>query len=252
MAYQLWRRNHDIESDVKISWRGKLSTLSRAYIHASEVGVPDAKPDQYPHQSKLPMQIARLPHPINKSPFGKWMEPTQEEILNTLDERTTVIFVDGSCKPDPGIGGAGLVIQDPSQSQWIEVKFPIQGITTMIGSEIEAIRQALKYVQHKDERVVILSDCKFAVNAIHNKSNSETYNFSIADCQQLMKELGENDVPEIYWIKGHSGIPGNERADAVAKSARFQAEFNQPEFSIPEFPWIESIFHRRMESTLDK
>ncbi|ETO00983.1 ribonuclease H, partial [Reticulomyxa filosa] len=149
-------------------------------------------------------------------------------VITIIISIVSVIFADGSCKP--GIGGAGLVIQGPSQSQWIEVKFPIQGITTMIGSEIEAIRQALKYVQQnqsdKDERVVILSDCKFAVNAIHNKSNSETYNFPVAECQQLMKELGENDVPEIYWIKGHSG---NERADAVAKSARFQAEFNQPE-----------------------
>ncbi|ETN99935.1 hypothetical protein RFI_37532 [Reticulomyxa filosa] len=62
MAYQLWRINHDIESDVKISWRGKLSTLSRAYIHAAEFGIPDVQPDQYSHSNVLPMQIAKLPH----------------------------------------------------------------------------------------------------------------------------------------------------------------------------------------------
>ncbi|ETO15454.1 hypothetical protein RFI_21910 [Reticulomyxa filosa] len=37
MAYQLWRNNHDIEIDVKIIWRVKLSTLYIAY--ASEVGI---------------------------------------------------------------------------------------------------------------------------------------------------------------------------------------------------------------------
>ncbi|ETO36802.1 hypothetical protein RFI_00260 [Reticulomyxa filosa] len=111
--------------------------------------------------------------------------------------------------------------------KWKEPTSPIKGITTMVGSEIEAIRQALEKVQfqYKDERVLILSYCKFAVNAIRNKCNSETYNFPIAECQKLMKELGDG-VPEIYWIKGHSG---NERADAVAKRARFQEEFEQPE-----------------------
>ncbi|ETN97764.1 hypothetical protein RFI_39762, partial [Reticulomyxa filosa] len=169
---------------------------SRAYIHGFEVGIPDLKHDQYPHQHKLLTQIAKLPHPI-KSPFDKWIEHTQEEILNTLDEKMIAIFVDGSCKPDQGLGGAGLVVQDPSSSKWMELQFHVQGITTMIGCEIEAIRQALIYTQHnlsgKDERVVILSDCKFAVNAIHNKCNSDTYNFPISDCQRLMKELGEND-----------------------------------------------------------
>ncbi|ETO10710.1 hypothetical protein RFI_26668, partial [Reticulomyxa filosa] len=132
-------------------------------------------PDQY-------TQIAKIPYPI-KSPFNKWIEPTQEEILNTLDEKMIAIFVDGTANQIHG----------------------------------------------KDKRIVILSNCKFAVNAIHNKCNSDTYNFSISDCQRLMKELGENDVPEIYWIKGHFGVTGNERADFVAKIARFQAEFDQPE-----------------------
>ncbi|ETO00876.1 hypothetical protein RFI_36564 [Reticulomyxa filosa] len=69
-------------------------------------------------ESKELQCIAKLPHPI-KSPFDKWIEPTQEEILNTLDERTTAIFVDGSCKPDPGLGGVELVVQDTSSSKWI-------------------------------------------------------------------------------------------------------------------------------------
>jgi hypothetical protein len=77
--------------------------------------------------------------------------------------------------------------------------------------------------------VVIPSDSKFSVNAIHNKWSSETYNFPIGECQKLLKILGESQVPEINWIKGHAGIPGNERADAVAKRVRFKEELEQPE-----------------------
>ncbi|ETO06355.1 hypothetical protein RFI_31030, partial [Reticulomyxa filosa] len=174
---------------IRLNWIVKLSTLPKTYIYAAEVGIPDVQPDQYPYSNKLPMQITKLPH-SSKSPFEKWKGPTSEEILNSLDESTIAIFADGSCRPED---------------------LDEQGITTMIGSEIEAIRQALEKVQfqYKDERVLILSGRKFAVNAILNKCNSEAYNFSIAECQRLMKELGDNGVSEIYWTKGHSGIPGN-------------------------------------------
>ena len=73
------------------------------------------------------------------------------------------------------------MIQDPSEQKWLVLELPIKGITTTIGSEFEGVYQGLKYVQehfkNQDSRVVILSDCKFVVNSILNKCNSETYNF---------------------------------------------------------------------------
>ena len=70
------------------------------------------------------------------------------------------------------------------------MEFPIRGITTTIGSEIDAIRHAIEYVganyKGTEARVVIMSDCKFAVNALHNKINSEQYNLPIIECQRLL------------------------------------------------------------------
>ncbi|ETO36823.1 hypothetical protein RFI_00239 [Reticulomyxa filosa] len=67
-----------------------------------EAGVPIAQPDQYPHFNKPLTQVLKLPI---KFLFEKWIEPTQEEILTSLDNNAIVIFADGSIKPDPGIGG---------------------------------------------------------------------------------------------------------------------------------------------------
>jgi hypothetical protein len=173
-GYNLWKRYHEIKTNEHFCWSGKLSTLSRGCILEAELGIPPITPDDKPYQNKLPMQAELLPQSI-KSPFPKWSEPTPEQILNTFDDKTIAIFVDGSTKPDPGLGGVGLVIQDPTTPRWIELEYPIVGLTTTLGCEIEAIRQGIEYViqNNADARVVILSDSKFAVNSIlNNYSNN--------------------------------------------------------------------------------
>jgi hypothetical protein len=96
----MWKKNHDIKADERFCWKEKLSTISRAYIHETEVGVPKVKPDRLPFHNKPPMQIERIPYP-SKSPFARWSEPSQEQILTSLDESTVVIYTDGSTKPKP-------------------------------------------------------------------------------------------------------------------------------------------------------
>ncbi|ETO09871.1 hypothetical protein RFI_27506, partial [Reticulomyxa filosa] len=46
--------------------------------------------------------------------------------------------------------------------------------------------------------------------------------FQIAECQRFMKDLGKQNVPEIYWVKGYSDV----QEDIVAKGARFRAEMD--------------------------
>lgn len=232
LAYNLWRKNHPIYGNKRFSWMGKLSTLSRACIHAAELKIPEVKPDTQPHVNISPVNIVPIPH-SRKSPFPRWSNPSPDEILSSLGNDCVILFVDGSTSPNPGISGAGLVIQDPSLDSWIELEYPIKGITTNIGCEIEGIRKALEYIimnyKEKEHRVIILSDCKMVISAILNQTTLEGYNFQIAECQRILNDLGELDIPEIYWIKGHSGIPGNEKADEVAKRARRIAQTQQPE-----------------------
>ncbi|ETO08756.1 hypothetical protein RFI_28632 [Reticulomyxa filosa] len=233
-AYQLWQSNHNFKPDEYFCWLGKLSTLSRACINIELAGLHGIKntPQIKPLQS-IPLKYPTLiPHPT-KSPFARWCEPSSSQILTSLDNDCVIIFTDASTIPNPGFGGVGLVVQDPSMSKWIELQIPIQGITTNIGCEIESIKIALEYVlkyyQDKEYRVVILNDCKFAVNAIMNRWDAEMYKTQVNTCQKLMLQMEPINIPEIYWIKGHSGIPGNEKADEVAKRARESAQKNQPE-----------------------
>ncbi|ETO34681.1 hypothetical protein RFI_02412, partial [Reticulomyxa filosa] len=97
------------------------STLSRGCIHAAEAGVLIVEPDSYTIPNVPPMQIAMMPQ-SNKSV--------------SLDNDCIVIFCDGSKYPNPGIGGAGFVIQDPSMPNWLELEHLITGITTNRSNEI--------------------------------------------------------------------------------------------------------------------
>ena len=96
------------------------------------------------------------------------------------------------------------------------------------------MRQALLYVSNNYRefagRVIILTDSESRkIDALKNKWDSDAYNIPIADCQGLLKSFHGQNVPEIYWIKGHSGIPGNEKVDRIANSARMKAQQLQPD-----------------------
>ncbi|ETO00626.1 RnhA2 [Reticulomyxa filosa] len=168
------------------------------------------------------MQVAMMPQ-SNKSPFAIFNEPTSDEILVSLDNDCIVIFCDGSTYTNP----------DPSMSNWLELEYPITCIKTNIGSETEAMRLALEYVGNHYRfhfgRLIILTDCKFVINAIFNKWDFDIYKLPIMDCQKISKLFNEDNVPEIYWIKGHSGITGNDKVDLVANNARKKAQQLQPD-----------------------
>jgi RNase H-like protein len=86
-------------------------------------------------------------------------------------------------------------------------------------------------IEKNKELFIILSDCKIAINGILNKWKIPDHDLEIKDAQSILKSL--ECIPEIYWIKGHSGIPGNELADQAAKKAAVLStnQMEHPNFS---------------------
>jgi ribonuclease HI len=131
-------------------------------------------------------------------------------------------YTDGSCEPNPGVGGFAVIK---------EMKPHILGgepMTTNIRMEGLALINALKDAANETCR--IYTDSEFWINVITKwaggwqakgwtKKNGEIKNLD------LVKEvfpLYEQSQAELIWVRGHNLDPGNELADHWANEARKQ------------------------------
>ena len=131
------------------------------------------------------------------------------------------MYTDGACKGNPGIGGWGVFIQgDNNQSDLYG--FDLK--TTNNKMELKAVIEGLKIINPKTN-VTIITDSQYVKNGINQwifnwkKNGWKTAAKKPVKNIDLWKELdylvGNHSV-NWEWVKGHSGNPGNERADQLA------------------------------------
>ncbi|MEO5878468.1 MAG: ribonuclease HI [Streptosporangiaceae bacterium] len=141
-----------------------------------------------------------------------------------------VIHTDGSCSPNPGAGGWGAILRQGGHVKEIRGGEPD---TTNNRMEIMAAVQALR--QLKRPAVVHLhTDSTYVRQGITQwiakwkRNGWQTSDRKPVKNADLWQELAAAAAPhqvEWFWVKGHAGDPGNERADELA--CRGQAEARQ-------------------------
>ncbi len=138
-----------------------------------------------------------------------------------MSEDRIEIFTDGACKGNPGPGGWGVYIRGLSQE--IEL-FGRDDKTTNNRMELTAIIEGLRAI-NTDQRVVIHTDSRYALDGISvwiknwKRNGWKTASKGVVKNTDLWQKLDELSVGreiEWVWVKGHSGNPGNEKADLLA------------------------------------
>ncbi|XP_068225093.1 uncharacterized protein [Palaemon carinicauda] len=88
-------------------------------------------------------------------------------------------------------------------------------------TELVAIQQALRYsIENEEGPIVIHTDSRSSMQALQQDKNKENKSL-IADIKSLLYQHNErNRLVTFNWIPSHIGIPGNEKADELAKSTR--------------------------------
>ncbi|MER8938712.1 ribonuclease HI [Mesorhizobium sp. M0915] len=147
-----------------------------------------------------------------------------------------VIYCDGCCEPNPGIGGWGFAVHKNGVE--IDARCGATATATNNQMELTGLLMALAWVASSApaEPVVIFCDSQYAVNGINqwvphwkakgwsrNGANASEKNKAIAnlDLWKLIdKTRDELQFVKVKWVKGHAGTVGNERADELAEQGR--------------------------------
>ena len=135
-----------------------------------------------------------------------------------------VIYTDGACRGNPGPGGWGAVIGFQDQQKTLN---GYESETTNNRMELTAAIEALRALTRSCE-IELNTDSKYVMQGINEWLNNWKRNgwktaarkpVKNADLwQQLDNEVQRHEVAW-RWVKGHSGIAGNEHADQLANAA---------------------------------
>lgn len=157
-----------------------------------------------------------LMYPVNKK--IDLPEDIKATALATLNDRYPEsdwlrIFTDGSLINNRQDAGAGIHCQFFSQYIVLDKH------ANHYDGELEAIRTALQNILYRpyiQQKIVILSDSKSAIEAIVNYTCKTIH--SIQEIRSLIKSVKiKNEEVILQWIPAHVGIMGNEYADQLAK-----------------------------------
>ena len=124
-------------------------------------------------------------------------------------EAWTHIYTDGSAKDAIKDGGAGVHIRYPT-GDIEENKAPTGTNCSTYKAEVEALKLAIDMIAGIEEtQVVFLTDTCSMLYAMDTEKERELTN--------KLADLNKQKKVALQWIPAHYGIPGNEKADQLAK-----------------------------------
>jgi ribonuclease HI len=134
--------------------------------------------------------------------------------------KEVIIYTDGGCEPNPGRGGYGVVLIHGKHRKEISGGYRL---TTNNRMELTAVIEALKALKEPC-RVRLYSDSEYVVNAmtqgwVQKWIKKRWKKVKNPDLWKQMIELDAKHHVQFNWVKGHSGIPENERCDQLAVEA---------------------------------
>ncbi len=140
----------------------------------------------------------------------------------TLSDNPIVdIYTDGACKGNPGPGGWGALLRYRDREREL---FGGEASTTNNRMELTAVIEALKALD-RSCKVVVHTDSQYVQKGVSEWLRSwKARGWMTADRKPVKNVdlwktldglLGSHRI-EWRWVRGHSGHPENERADALA------------------------------------
>jgi ribonuclease HI len=139
-----------------------------------------------------------------------------------------VIYTDGGCRGNPGIGGWGVWLRYGDHDKKLKGS---EKDTTNNRMELLAAIKALEAIKSKDIAIELFTDSKYVMNGIKDWikgwkakgwKTAAKKPVKNVDLWQRLDVLNATHTVHWHWVKGHSGNEGNEMADELANQAMDQ------------------------------
>jgi ribonuclease HI len=134
------------------------------------------------------------------------------------------IYTDGACRGNPGPGGWAAVLTSGGREKEIS---GAQLQTTNNRMELQAVIEALQALKRPVD-VRLYTDSQYVRRGIlewlpqwkaRGWKTVDKKPVKNQDLWEVLEAAAARHRIEWHWIRGHSGIPGNERCDALANAA---------------------------------
>jgi len=138
--------------------------------------------------------------------------------------KTVDIYTDGACRGNPGPGGWAAFLSIDGQERDIS---GAETLTTNNRMELTAVIRALEALK-RPVLVRVFTDSEYVRKGITEwVKNWKVRGWKTADKKPVKNQdlweqldaLASSHQIEWHWVKGHAGVPGNERADRLANEA---------------------------------
>lgn len=132
------------------------------------------------------------------------------------------IYTDGACKGNPGVGGWGAILRYKGKEKQL---YGGEQQTTNNRMELTAVIEALRALKRTGCLIDLYTDSRYVMDGLtkwlpgwkrrdwKTASKKPVLN---QDLWQVLDELTQQHNIRWHWVKGHSGLPGNELADELA------------------------------------
>ncbi len=143
------------------------------------------------------------------------------DIFANMEENRIIMYTDGAALGNPGPGGYGTVMV------WGQYRKEFSGgfrLTTNNRMELLAVIIGLEALKRPGLTVDVYTDSKYVEQAVNKgwllswqkKGFKDKKN---PDLWRRYLEAAKAHTVRFHWVKGHAGIPGNERCDQLATAA---------------------------------
>ena len=139
-------------------------------------------------------------------------------------DNTVVMYTDGACSGNPGPGGWGSVLMYNGHRRELsggEAETTNNRMELMaVIRALEALKRPCPVVLHTDSVYVMKGITEWIAQwKLRNWKTAAKKPVKNVDLWQRLEQAVSRHHVDWRWVKGHSGVPENERADELARLA---------------------------------